>query len=214
MGSAGLRIAIIAGLLFATVCFSREKPTFRLNIGAEGAYNLSLEYESEFGTTTSMALVSKGALVPSLDIGMAVNSRFSLFLRYSHFFIWSDRSYERFDELDYVAAATAIVPSEKYGNLYLDYSFGILYWPKYLGNSVVIWNLGLGTTIGCGYRLNRHFRIQIDMDYLGHSISSSINRVTIDPNDSTNTIRNLGEADFGTNWFDIMFGFSAILDIW
>ena len=213
MRSAGLRIAITAGLLFATVCFSREKPTFRLNIGAEGAYDLSLEYVSEFGTTSSTTLVSKGTLVPSLDIGMSVNSRFSLFLRYFHFLIWSDRSYERFDELDYIAAATAIVPSEKCDNVYLDYSIGLLFWPKYLGNSMAIWNLGLGTTVGCGYRLNRHFRIQIDMDYLGHSISSSINRVTIDPNDSTNTIRNLGEANFGTNWFDIMIGLSAIWDI-
>ncbi len=205
------RLTIILILSCACLCFSKEHfiPKFRLDIGAEGAYALSWEYWSEFDSTSRAGPFSKGSLIPSLDMGLEINPRFSLFLRYSHFMMWSNRSYERFQQLSYVAVASMVAPSQKFSNLYLSYSLGILYWP----NNTESFQSGFGTTVAFGYRVNNYFRIQIDMDYLGHSTGSSINRVTIDQNDSTNTIRNLGEADFGTNWFEIMIGLSAILDI-
>ena len=178
---------------------------FRLNIGAEGAYVLSLEYLNQFDSTSGVTPLSIGSFVPSLEIGRAINPRFSLFLRYSHFLIFKYRPYEKYRQLSYIAAASTVNPSEKFNNLYLSYSFGILlFWPSINPRYTY---LGLGTTTACGYRVNNHFRIQIDMDYLFYSMGMSMEKTLI------NTISDLNSLPNGGEWFDIVLGLSAFWDI-
>jgi hypothetical protein len=187
---------------------------FRLNIGMGGEYIFALRYESLFGSTTQYSSFSKGAINPSLNIGVAINSRFSLFAHYSHYFVYDEQSNEKIHQMSYLAMGGMVVPREKFNNFYISYSLGILqYWLPIQLYSLGLKVFGGGTTVACGYRVNNHFRVQIDMDYLAYGMSASINRTTIDPNDSTNTIRNLGSSSFGDNWFNISLGLSSYWDI-
>jgi hypothetical protein len=187
---------------------------FSLNIGAGGEYILALKYQNQFDSTTSYSSSSKNAITPSLNIGMAVNSRLSHFMHYSHFLIYDDQSYEKLQLVSYTALACMVVPSEKFSQIYLSYSWGYLFiwWPiEYY--EAGLRGYGWATTASCGYRVNNHCRVQLDMDYLAYGIGGSINRTTIDPNDNSNTIRNLGTASFGDNLFNIIIGLSAYWDI-
>jgi hypothetical protein len=187
---------------------------FRLSAGIGGEYIFALRYESQFGSTTQYSTFSKGALNPSLNIGVAINSRFSLFAHYSHYLVYDEQSDEKIQQMSYLAVGSMVVPSEKLSNFYLSYSLGILqYWLPIQLYSLGLKAFGGGTTVACGYLVNNHFRVQIDMDYLAYGMSASINRTTIDPNDSTNTIRNLGSSSFGDNWFNISLGLSSYWDI-
>jgi hypothetical protein len=187
---------------------------FRLSVGMGGEYILALRYESQFGSTTQYSTSSKGAINPSLNIGAAINSRFSLFVHYSHYLVYNEQFNEKIQQISYLAVVSMVVPSEKFSNLYLSYSLGILqYWLPIQLYSLGLKAFGGGTTVACGYRVNNHFRVQIDMDFLAYGMSASINKTTIDPNDSTNTIKNLGSSSFGDNWFNISLGLSAFWDI-
>jgi len=166
-----------------------------------------LRYENQFGSTTQSSFFSKGAVNPSLNIGIAINSRFSLFAHYSHYLVYDEQSNEKIQQMSYLAVGSMVVPSEKFSKLYLSYSLGILqYWLPIQLYSLGVKDFGGGTTVACGYRVNNHFRVQIDMDYLAYGFGGSINRTSIDPNDQSNTIRNLGSDSFGSNWFNISLG--------
>lgn len=187
---------------------------FRLNIGAGGAYVSSLEYLNQFDSSYTKGPFSKGSIIPTANIGLAINHRFSIFLRYSNFLVFSDRSYEKFQQLGYLGVASSVIPSEKFSNLYLDYSLGaVLSWPSTMLGTFGFWYHGAGTTVACGYRVNKHLRVQADMDYLCYTFGLSINRVTINPGDLTNTIDNSGGPAFGTSWFNIVVGLSTFWDI-
>jgi hypothetical protein len=203
-------------MLAAGFCLAGDSggSKFRLNIGVGAGYILALRYQNQFGSTTSFSTSSKGAIYPSLNIGGAINSRFSLFFHYSHFFVYDDQSYEKIQQASYLAVASTVIPIEKLSKLYLSFSMGYIFfwWPiDYYESGLRCY--GGATTVACGYRINNHFRVQIDMDYLFYTIGGSINRTTIDPSDSTNTIRNLGSSSFGDNLFNILIGLSANWDI-
>jgi hypothetical protein len=191
---------------------ARSKPQFKLNIGLEGAYVYSLEYANAFGTVSTMGMFSKVSVSPSLDIGLQFNPRFSLLLHYSHIMILSNRSYETFHQLPYLGITAIVTPSAKHNNFYVSYSVGI----QFLGSGRETPGTsfyGLGTTVAFGYRVNNQFGLQFNVDGLWYAASTHIDRTTIDQNDLSNTIRNDESVSFGMNWYNVMFGVSAIWDI-
>jgi hypothetical protein len=96
----------------------------------------------------------------------------------------------------------------------LSYSFGYLqFWQPTNYYEQTLPCHGWATTVSCGYRVNNRFRIQIDMDYLTYGQYATIHTTTIDQQDSTNTIRDLGEVSFSNVWFNVVLGLSAYWDI-
>jgi hypothetical protein len=207
------RLTIILILSCACLCFSADSTTskFRFNIGAGAAYVLSLEYVNNLGMTPRWTQFSGGSIIPSVDIGRAINPRFSLSLRYSHYLLYSNRTYDKFQQFSYIAAASTVVPSDKCSNIYMSYSLGYLqYWLPAKYDSLGLWPFGCGTTVACGYRLNSHFRMQIDLDCLYYSVNGSTAQ-TISPGDLSNTIKLLGEVV--ADWIDVVAGLSFYWDI-
>jgi hypothetical protein len=185
-----------------------------LNIGAGGGYVLALRYSNQFDSTEQFSCLSRGSVTPTLNIGFEINPRVSFFFQYTHFLIITERPDKRILQHSIFALAANVVPSDKFSNIYLSFSLGYLqYWMPLFKNESGFGGLGLATSAACGYRLNNHFRVQIDMDFLAYGMSASINKTTIDANDPSNTIKNLGSDSFGDNWFDISLGLSAFWDI-
>jgi hypothetical protein len=202
-------------VLSAGFCLAADSSgtKFRLSVGAGGAYVFSTEYLNQFDYTYNSGPLSKSSIVPTVNIGFAINPRFSIFLRYSHLMIFSDRSYENFQQLEHIGVVSSVIPSEKFSNLYLDFSLdNVFSWPSTLFGTFGCWYHGGGTTIACGYRINKHFRVQIDMDCLYYSFGLSFS-YTFNSNDPGPNPLNYSGPAFGTNWFNISLGLSAFWDI-
>jgi len=203
-------------MLFTMSCLADNSggTRFRLNIGTGAEYTFTTRYQNQFDSTTSFSFYSLFALTPSLNIGAAINSRFSLFLHYSHFCVFFDQFNQKIQQASYVAVAGTVWPSEKFSRIYLSYSLG----PAFFWYPVAFYQAGLRsfggmTTVSLGYHFSKHFSAQIDLDYLGYGYGASINRTTIAPGDASNTIINMGTSNFGDNFFDMIFGLSAFWDI-
>jgi hypothetical protein len=223
-------------LLYAMSCLAADSSgtKFRLSVGAGGGYTHLITYQNQFDSTERIEHLSHAILYPSLSIGREINPRFALFLEYAHLFYITYQISGNIPHMPSISVKATINPSEKNRNIFLSFSFGYYHLlfpmveyvpdknaqpidslhPATIGHLVGWYSRpGLGTTVSCGYRVNNHFRVQLDMDYLIHIFGISMNRTEIDANDPSNTIKNFGPSSFGENWFNILIGLSAFWDI-